>query len=104
MSRTSGTPATRPRWRRSAGPSTVRSPGVTVPEPLRRAAVDAWEHDDEDLLPAVETDVQRRLRDDAGTLALVGLSVLRAEDSSREVLLAPDLVTGAVTAAHRQRG
>lgn len=62
------------------------SPVLTLPEPL----------------PAVETDRQRRLREDAGMLALIGLTVVRAEQSGGELVLTPDLVAGAVRAAERR--
>lgn len=75
-----------------------------VPDCLRRVAVDAWERNEEDPVPAAETDTRCRIRDDAGVLALTGLSVLRAEQSGGAFVLASDLVNAAVAAAHHQLG
>ncbi len=79
-------------------------PRVTLSDHLRRAAVEAWDRDDEGPLPAVETDVQRRLRGDAGVLALIGLTIVRADRSGGELALSADLVAHAITAAHRPPG
>jgi hypothetical protein len=48
---------------------------VRLPARLAEAALKAWQRDDTGDLPNPETDLQRRVRHDAGVLALIGLSV-----------------------------
>lgn len=74
---------------------------VRLPETLARAAVEAWEYDDEGPLDA-ETVEQRLLRGRAATLALIGLAVSergRADGNEVVIALSPDLIGLAVDAA-----
>ena len=74
---------------------------VRLPETLARAAVEAWEYDDEGPVGA-ETPEQRLQRSKAATLALIGLAVKergRADGSEVVVALSPDLIGLAVEAA-----
>jgi len=78
-------------------------PDITVrlPSALARAAVKAWERDDEgDLDP--ESFEQRALRHRAGALALIGLAVQeRGHVEGDEVVvdLGPDVIGSALEAA-----
>lgn len=74
---------------------------VRLPDTLARAAVEAWEYDDEGPSDA-ETVEQRLLRGRAATLALIGLAVSergRAEGNEVVIALGPDLIGLAVDAA-----
>ena len=78
-------------------------PGVTVrlPSALARAAVAAWERDDEGE-PDAESYEQRVLRHRAGALALIGLAVQergRADGGHVVVDLSPDVIGNALDAA-----
>jgi hypothetical protein len=78
-------------------------PPVTVrlPSPLARAALEAWQHDDEGE-PDPESYEQRVLRHRAGALGLIGLSIEqrgRAEGDEVVVELSPDLIGNALDAA-----
>jgi hypothetical protein len=73
---------------------------VVLPEELRRAALAAWQRDEQGSPPAQETPEQRNLRAAAATLALIGLAVLQAEPSS-PVQLSPETFAEAVAAAKR---
>jgi hypothetical protein len=78
-------------------------PEVTVrlPSALARAALEAWQDDDEGG-PDPESDEQRVLRHRAATLSLIGLSVEqrgRTEGDDVLVELSPDLIGRALDAA-----
>jgi hypothetical protein len=76
---------------------------VQLPQYLAVAALAAWERDETDDLPAVETADQEMLRDHAATLALIGLTMQETADLTRDpvtVRLAPDLVANALKAAN----
>lgn len=78
---------------------------VRLPSALARAAVAAWQRDDEGE-PGPESDAesyqQRVVRHRAGALGLIGLAVEergRAEDDEVIVDLSPDVIGSAVDAA-----
>lgn len=48
---------------------------IRLPRSLADKALAAWQRVDEEALPADETPEQRRLRDDAATLALIGAAI-----------------------------
>jgi hypothetical protein len=78
-------------------------PDVTVrlPSALARAAVEAWERDDEGP-PDPESFEQRAMRSRAATLSLIGLSIEqsgRADGDDVLVELSPDLIGNALEAA-----
>jgi hypothetical protein len=78
-------------------------PNVTVrlPSALARAAVAAWQRDNEGEAEP-ESDEQRVLRHRAGNLGLIGLAVDergRAEDGAVVVDLSPDVIGSALDAA-----
>jgi hypothetical protein len=80
-------------------------PKVTVqlPAALARAAIAAWQRDDEDVGdPDPESYEQRVQRHRAGALALIGLAVEesgRAEGDEMVVELFPDVIGSALEAA-----
>jgi hypothetical protein len=79
---------------------------AVVPRDLADAAVAAWDRDEEDQLPDVETDRQATLRDHAATLALIGLAIQkRGVGSSDEVhvQLRQEQVVAAIVAADQAR-
>jgi hypothetical protein len=74
---------------------------VRLPKDLARAAVEAWEWDDNGE-PELETPDQEIRRHQAGTLALIGLAVSergRNEGDEVVVRLSPDLIGPAIDAA-----
>lgn len=78
---------------------------VQLPRYLAMAALAAWEREETDDLPAIETAEQEMLRDHAATLALVGLAMQENADLTRDpvtVRLMPDLVANALKAANAQ--
>src|SRR5207247_2924609 len=79
---------------------------VRLPENLARAAVDAWQQEDE-LLPKSETPEQRTARQRAWTLSLIGSIVSergRTEGSEVVVLLTGDVLDAALAAADEPLG
>ncbi|MEU4604858.1 hypothetical protein AB0F43_17895 [Kribbella sp. NPDC023972] len=76
---------------------------VVVPRPLAERAVAAWRRDDEGAVPQPEDPTDRRLRNRAGTLALIGLAITERgqvdADGNMVVDLSPELVGVAMDAA-----
>lgn len=48
---------------------------VRLPSQLARRCVEAWERDDQSVVPSDETPPERAARHRAGTVALIGLAV-----------------------------
>jgi hypothetical protein len=79
---------------------------VRLPETLARAAVEAWQQEDE-VMPESETPEQREARTRAWTLALIGSIVSergRAEGIEVVVLLSRDVLDAALAAADSPLG
>jgi ferric-dicitrate binding protein FerR (iron transport regulator) len=79
---------------------------VRLPQNLARAAVEAWQHEDE-VMPESETPVQREARTRAWTLALLGSIVNergRTEGSEVVVPLRGDVLDAAFAAADNPLG
>ena len=76
-----------------------------IPTALAEHVRVAWERIEEDEAPSRETDWQQMLRDDAATLALIGLAVERAGDpfsgDTVRVELDQEILSSAAAAAAR---
>lgn len=77
--------------------------GRALPTEWADAAMAAWLRDEtaEQRTTEQETDEQRRVRDAAATLALIGLAVQRARERGNDLSLHPDTIAEAVAAADR---
>lgn len=72
-----------------------------LPPQLADAAVDAWARDECEVSALEETLEQRQARQDAATLALIGLAVENARRDGVAVTIQAGAVTEAVAAAGR---
>jgi hypothetical protein len=74
---------------------------VRIPRDLADAAVAAWSRDELDELADPESEEQKRVRCQAASLALIGLSIQERSEAGGDAVLVgldPDLIAEAVAA------